>query len=220
MEIYKNILKKNDLCFDIGANIGNKTETFIKYSDKIICIEPQSNCALIIKNKFINNPNVVIVNKGCGPNIGKSILFISNQYNTLSTMSEKFIETTKKERFNGVSWDSSIEVDVTTLDALIDEYGLPNFCKIDIEGYEPEVLKGLSQAIPYISVEFTPELKEKSFECIDILLNIDKCYTFNYSEGESEVFTFDTWLSGNEMKDFLSKNNDFKISFGDLYAKK
>ena len=135
-------------------------------------------------------------------------------------MSEKFIETTKKERFNGVSWDSSIEVDVTTLDVLIAEHGLPNFCKIDIEGYEPEVLKGLSQPIPYISIEFTPELKENSFECIDILLNIDKSYTFNYSEGETEVFTFDTWLTGNEMKDFLSKNNDFKVSFGDLYAKK
>jgi len=220
MEIYKNILKKDALCFDIGANIGNKSETFLAYSKKVICVEPQLNCALKIKNRFVNNDNVIVVNKGCGPNIGKSMLFVSNRYNTLSTMSEKFIETTKKERFNGVSWDSSIEVDVTTLDALIDEYGLPHFCKIDIEGYESEVLKGLTQTIPYISVEFTPELKEKTFECIDILIKIDKDYLFNYSEGESEIFTFDTWLKPDEMKEFLSKNNDFKISFGDLYAKK
>ena len=220
MEIYKNILKKDGLCFDIGANVGNKAETFLSYSDKVICVEPQPNCASKITNRFANNPNVVVVNKGCGPMIGKSVLFISNQYNTLSTMSEKFIETTKKERFNGVSWDSSIEVDVTTLDTLIAEHGLPHFCKIDIEGYEPEVLKGLSQAIPYVSVEFTPELKEKTFECIDILLKIDGNYVFNYSEGESEVFTFDNWLTADEMKDFLYKNNDFRVSFGDLYAKK
>jgi FkbM family methyltransferase len=220
MEIYKNILKKDALCFDIGANIGNKTETFMRYSDKVICVEPQPNCALNIKNRFGNNSNVIVVNKACGPKISKSVLFISNNFNTLSTMSESFIEKTKKERFNGVSWDSSIEVDVTTLDALIAEYGLPHFCKIDIEGYESEVLKGLSQAIPYVSVEFTPELKEKTFECMDILLKIDGDYLFNYSEGESDVFSFDKWLTYVEMKEFLLKNNDFRVSFGDLYAKK
>lgn len=220
MEIYKKILKKDGLCFDIGANIGNKAETFINYFDKVICVEPQPNCSLKIKDRFSNRPNVIVVNKACGSEVGKSVLFVSNRFNTLSTMSEKFIETTKKERFNGVSWDSSIEVDVTTLDVLIAEYGLPHFCKIDIEGYEPEVLKGLSKAIPYVSVEFTPELKEKTFECIDILLKIDEGYLFNYSEGESEVFTFDNWLTASDMKEFLFKNNDFKVSFGDLYAKR
>ena len=219
MEIYKNILKKDFLCFDIGANIGNKTETLLKHSSKVVCVEPQPNCVTKLKNRFNFNNNVIIVNKGCGPKIGTSRLFIS-QYDTLSTMSEEFIETTKKERFNGVSWNSHIDVDVTTLDSLISEYGLPHFCKIDIEGYESEVLKGLTQPIPCISLEFTPELKENSFKCIDILLKLDKDYLFNYSEGESDLFTFNKWISGDEMKDFLLKNNDFKISFGDLYAKK
>ena len=60
----------------------------------------------------------------------------------------------------------------------------------------------------------------KTFECIDILLKIDEGYLFNYSEGESEVFTFDNWLTASDMKEFLFKNNDFKVSFGDLYAKR
>jgi FkbM family methyltransferase len=219
MQIYDIILKNNVLCFDIGANVGNKTEKILNFSSKVICVEPQPNCVTKLKTKFSSIPNVIIVNKGCGPKIGNSKLFIS-QYDTLSTMSQEFIDTTKKERFRGVSWNSDIDVEVTTLDSLIDEYGLPFYCKIDIEGYELEVLKGLTQPIPYISLEFTPELKENTFKCIDYLLELDKNYLFNYSEGESGLFTFDEWIDGVEMKKFLLKNNDFKISFGDLYAKK
>jgi FkbM family methyltransferase len=219
MQIYNNILKKDVLCFDIGANIGNKAEIILNFSSKVICVEPQPSCVTKLKKRFESNNNVIIVNKGCGPNIGRSKLYIS-QYDTLSTMSQEFIDTTKKERFKGVSWSSHIDVEVTTLDSLIEEYGLPFFCKIDIEGYELEVLKGLTQPIPYISLEFTPELKENTFKCIDYLLELDKDYLFNYSEGESGLFTFDEWIDGVEMKEFLLKNNDFKISFGDLYAKK
>jgi hypothetical protein len=43
---------------------------------------------------------------------------------------------------------------VTTLDVAILKYGLPDYCKIDVEGYELEVLTGLSQAIPMISYEY------------------------------------------------------------------
>ena len=219
MEIYKNILKQDSLCFDIGANIGNKAETILKYSSQVICVEPQITCVSKLKRRFINDKNVIVVNKVCGPTIGTSKLFIS-QYDTLSTMSEEFIETTKKERFKGMLWNTYIDVEVTTLDSLIDEYGLPFFCKIDIEGYELEVLRGLSKPIPYISLEFTPELKENTFKCIDYLLKLDNRYVFNYSEGESGIFTFEDWINGSDIKEFLLKNNDFKISFGDLYAKK
>ena len=218
MEIYKNLLKKDDLCFDIGANIGNKAQEIVNLVSKIICVEPQPLCVSKLENRFKFNDNVIIISKGCGTEIGSGKLFIS-QFDTLSTMSTEFIETTKKERFNGVSWNSSIDIEIITLDYLISQFGLPNFCKIDIEGYEYEVHKGLSQPIPCISLEFTPELKENTFKCIDKLLSLDKSYLFNYSEGESGLFSFEEWQTGDDMKSFLDKNNDFKISFGDLYAK-
>jgi FkbM family methyltransferase len=218
MKIYKTLLKKSDLCFDIGANIGNKTQEISNLVSKVICVEPQPSCVSYLKNRFKFNNNIIVVGSGCGPEIGKDRLFIS-QFDTLSTMSTEFIETTKKERFHGVTWNSQIDIEIITLDYLIAEFGVPNFCKIDIEGYEFEVLKGLSQPIQLVSLEFTPELKENTFKCIDKLLSLDNNYLFNYSEGESGVFSFEEWQTSEEMKSFLAKNNDFKISFGDLYAK-
>ena len=43
---------------------------------------------------------------------------------------------------------------LTTLDALIELHGKPDFIKIDVEGFEVDVLGGLSSAIPLLSFEF------------------------------------------------------------------
>ena len=48
----------------------------------------------------------------------------------------------------------TFEVPVVTLDAAIEHYGVPAYCKIDVEGWEFEVLRGLSQAVDLISLEF------------------------------------------------------------------
>ena len=47
--------------------------------------------------------------------------------------------------FEHVRWDAAETVPVTTLDALIAEHGPPRFVKIDVEGHEAEVLRGLSR---------------------------------------------------------------------------
>lgn len=217
MNIYSQILKENDLCFDIGANSGNKTQEMLTYGAKVICLEPQTRPFQHLNNRFNNNEKVVLINKAVSNFIGESEIFISNS-TTISTMSSEFIEKTSELRFKGAVWNQKEVVKTTTLDELIKTYGTPKFCKIDVEGYELEVLKGLNNIIPFISIEFVPELKHNTFSCIEKINSISDC-EFNYSEGESMVFTFDNWLSKKEIIDFLSKNKDFKFSFGDVYIK-
>jgi hypothetical protein len=61
---------------------------------------------------------------------------------------------------------------MTTLDELISAHGSPAFCKIDVEGYEAEVLAALSQPIAALSFEFTPEVRAVALECVDRLSRI------------------------------------------------
>ena len=217
MNIFDHLISNGSLCFDIGANVGKKTELFLSLGARVVCIEPQSNCINILNEKFKHNQNVKIVNTALGEKEDKLDIFISPS-DTVSTMSKDFIEITSLERFKHIIWNKTETVNVTTLDNLISEYGLPDYCKIDVEGYEVEVLKGLTKKVKFISVEFTPELKDKTFQCISMLNKIGD-YEYNYSEGESHVFTFDSWQTSDQIIEFLKKNNDFQVSFGDLYAK-
>lgn len=218
MEIFDELNLFGELCFDVGANVGNKTQKFLNFgASSVVCIEPQKKCISVLESKFSGDERIKIVGSALGKEDSTEVIYISDS-NTLSTMSKEFISETTKYRFVDKNWEEEEFVNVTTLDSLINLYGTPKYCKIDVEGYESNVLLGLTIPIEYISIEFVPELKEKTFECISIINNISK-YVFNYVEGESDNFTFNNWISSEKMVDFLKQNNDFRISFGDLYAK-
>jgi len=217
MSLYKEIIKLNDLCFDIGANNGNKTQEMLNCGAKVIAIEPQTICFSKLKEKFENNQNVILINKSVSFENGVGEIYLSNAH-TVSTMSLEFINKTQEKRFSGIKWEKTEQVITITLDEIIKLYGMPDFCKIDVEGFEYNVLLGLTKKIKILSIEFTPELKKNSFECIKLLNNIGN-YKFNYSEGENGVFLFEDWLTSDDIISFLEKNNDYVYSFGDIYSK-
>ena len=81
-------------------------------------------------------------------------------------------------------WREEVEVEVTTLDALIAAHGVPAFCKIDVEGYEHAVLEGLSRPLPGLSLEYLPAALDPALVAI-ARLNRLATYRFNRSVGES-----------------------------------
>lgn len=209
------ILRDKKLVFDIGANIGSKTELFLKYGVKVICVEPQKDCLSVLYTKF-KDKDVDIVPSAISSD-GTDRKFRVSSANTLSTFSETFIDRTVKERFKNYKWGEPTDIKTITMDMLIEKYGLPDFCKIDVEGSEKEVLLGLSKPIPYISFEYTPELHDVAVDCIALIAAIGD-YSFNYSEGESLKFSSDLWLKKGDIENYmLSIRNS--IVFGDLYAK-
>jgi len=139
--------------------------------------------------------------------------------NTLSTLSKEFIDKTRGYRFKNAKWDKSIQISITTLDNLIKSFGVPKFCKIDVEGSEFSVLLGLSTPVEYLSIEFVPEIKENSIKSIDLLCKLSKDYVFNYSKEETLEFELKDWMN---KEDFINYINTIKLSpvtFGDIYAK-
>lgn len=202
-----------DLVFDVGANIGSKTDIYLTRGARVVCFEPQPKCVSALREKYQDNPRVTVVDKGLGYRCGQMQLYICSKANTISTFSDEW----KTGRFSGHSWDKTITVEVTTLDKAIEVYGRPVYCKIDVEGYEFDVLKGLSQPVPCLSFEFTKEFLENARRCV-AHLEILGCKHFNLVLEEKTEHVFEKWVSP-EILFRLLEDSDSSLLWGDVYAK-
>ena len=91
----------------------------------------------------------------------------------------------KQKRFKNEQWNQTEQIEITTLENVISKFGIPAFIKIDVEGFELEVLKGLKTPVKNISFEYTvPEQLNKVLECIEQVNTISSQYLYNYSIGE------------------------------------
>jgi FkbM family methyltransferase len=213
MELIDNLVEAGNTVFDVGANIGQKAEFYLSIGAKVICFEPQPNCVGILEEKYANNPNITIVNKGLAEMPGEMQLSVCSDANYLSTFSNKW----KTGRFVGQNWNQTVTVEVTTLDEMIKMWGCPHFCKIDVEGFEYQVLKGLSSPIPYISFEFTIEFLDDSNKCIEHLETLGY-KLFNFAKGNDSHLALYEWVSAESLFESI-KSCEEGLLWGDIYAK-
>lgn len=216
-KLYATFVKKGDLCFDVGANIGNRIEPLLQLGVKVVAVEPQTSCAKFLQYKYGNR--ISLVQKGLGSEETVKDFYISD-VSVLSTFATDWLETVKDGRFKEASWSRVEKMTITTLDALIKEYGHPALVKIDVEGYELEVIKGLSTPVKAISFEYAvPEQTEKLINCITHIQQNDPNIECNYCVGESMQFAMDKWLSPNDMKELVRSKAFIATSWGDIYVR-
>ena len=215
---YMQFLNKGDLYFDVGANYGNRIQPLIGQDIEIVAVEPQIECVNYLSKKY--GGKIEIVAKGLGQAEEDKTMHISNAH-TVSSFSEEWIRATKESgRFSEYNWEKTQKVKMTTLDNLIGEFGKPKFIKIDVEGYELEVLKGLNKPVEFISFEYTvPEQIDRTIDCLNRIEEISqgevRC---NYSTGESMSWASEEWLTLEKMV-LLVKSEQFILTgFGDIYV--
>jgi FkbM family methyltransferase len=140
----KNIAKKGDIIFDIGAYIGDMTCILSKFVDDTGCIfafEPIDEYFKILNyNIHLNNlNNVTSFNLGLGDREYKTHFYIRNRYNRGSDSLIGMSDCKSKEK--------NIKVD--SINNLLKNHlvNIPKIIKIDVEGYEYKVIKGMSSIL-------------------------------------------------------------------------
>lgn len=212
--LYSSFVRPGDLVFDIGAHVGNRSRTLHALGADIVAVEPQPLLVETLR-RTLPKSRARLVEKAVGRAPGRATLRISSRHPTVSTLSSDWIETVRATKgFGSVSWDEEAEVEVTTLDALIAEFGKPAFCKIDVEGLEAEILAGLSQPLKMVAFEALPEAQEVTRACVARLADLGT-YRFNFVRGESGAFEGDEWVSGDAILDLARRAE----RSGDVYAR-
>ena len=210
---YSQLLPRDGvLCFDVGANVGKITSVLLELGNRVVAFEPQADCVEEIK--AISGPykrGLRIEETALGDSPGEASLYLyrARGYSSLNS-----------------SWKGSaagaIKVKVSTLDLEIEKYGVPHYCKIDVEGWELNVLRGLSQAIPLLSFEYhqTDGRMQKAYACLDHLRSLGEIEV-NLTANEQSLLVLDEWVDADAFRDGFLKRflGNEQFSYGDLYVR-
>jgi len=216
--MYKDFIKKGDLCFDLGAAYGNRTKHFLELgAKKVIVVEPTSYYQKKLKKRYGKDARVVLLKVGISDTAGQQTITL-NSSPTLSTFDESEIkDINSNPQMRNLEWVGTEEIEMVSINDLIEKYGMPNFVKIDIEGYEMKAFSTLKYAIPMLSFEYHAHFKDKTVACINYIDALGD-YEFNYSMRETMKFALGTWVQADKLKEEMLRV-DPNTDFGDIYCR-
>ena len=222
LEFYRELLggfQKGDLIFDVGANVGDKANLFLRLGARVVCVEPDETNQEVLRSSFMRYrfaaEPVVIVGKAVSDRSAVETMWIDGAGSAVNTLSQKWADSLKanKDKFEhehcGLQFAQSKAVETTTLDELILAHGLPFFVKIDVEGHEAKVLKGLKHPVAFVSFEINlPEFRQEGLECVSLLDGLAADGQFNYSTDLERGMALEKWLGAQRFSTVLENYPD------------
>jgi FkbM family methyltransferase len=216
-DFYRDFVRRGDLVFDIGAHVGDHIAGFRRLGARVVAVEPQPSCFRVLEALYGDDPGVSLVHAACGAGDGEVEMLINTGNPTVSTASARFVQAADgAPGWHGQTWDRRITVPGVTFDQLIGRFGEPAFTKIDVEGFEDEVLSGLTRPLPALSFEFTMIQRGLADRCLGRVtaLGFD---SFNVSLNDTRQLLPD-WLSAGDLSKVLHDLPD-EANSGDIYCR-
>lgn len=139
MSFLLHFLRSEDTFADIGANVGSYTILASGViGSRTICMEPiPSTFAALKKNIFLNNLNSKVLALNTGVGYKEDLLYFTNNLDATNhvIISEKEINI------------NTIKITVNPLNEILKNEPCPSLIKIDVEGYEHQVINGAAKIL-------------------------------------------------------------------------
>lgn len=177
------------LVLDVGANIGCVSQALLASGSSVVAFEPQP---AIYELLVLNAPTAVCHNIGLGSKAGKAYM--------------PKVDYSKRGNFGGLGIGSgTLEVSVQTLDSFAFEN--VSLIKIDVEGYEEEVLRGAVETIARCKP--TIYLEADRYEKLTSLANFLASIGYRYEQHNPPLFSKENYFNNPKLiwdKNYISAN--------------
>src|SRR5262249_33277503 len=140
VKLFQKLIAGGDLCFDVGANIGDYSAALLEVGAQVVAIEPQPSCTRELRARFSDHTRLTIEPIALGSAERVDKFYVHRDHGTSSLIADWETNECVEE----------LHVQVRTIESLIGKYGIPKYIKIDVEGYELQVILGLKSKIDLI----------------------------------------------------------------------
>lgn len=162
---------QNTLIYDIGMHKGEDTDFYLKKGFMVVAVEAHTDFCKECEQKFakeIESGQLVIVNKAVSDTAGSVSFFINEKVSVWGTTNPEWAERNRAVGANS----HQVTIDATTINDIIQKFGVPYYMKIDIEGSDTLCLEGMlnsTERPKYVSVESSATSMKETFAQLRLL---------------------------------------------------
>lgn len=187
-------VRSGDLCFDVGANFGQTAVPLAMLGARVLAFEPCPEARRALRMATRQFDLIRVLPVAAGPRQTSGELYL-HQHTAMSSLSSEWITAMRNVRPAGEEgWQRKVAVDVVTLDSVAAMFGAPTLIKLDVEGYELEVLAGLSCLPATLVFEHSPVTVDRTQRCLDRIEALASDVLVNYTSGDTSRFALDRWI--------------------------
>ncbi len=151
-----------DLVFDVGVNNGEDTAHYLRRGFRVVGVDANPEMVAFCERRFedeIRTGRLILLNVGLAPEDGVASFFVSEGNGGVWSSLDPALAS------RGDLATHSVAVQARSLRSLVQEYGVPFYLKVDIEGAEHVCLRDIdpADAPAYVSFEASEERLEDLF---------------------------------------------------------